>query len=314
VAARAGTAGRTGRSAVPLAERSTWGRKLATGRFVTTVQIAAPRGWRMEETTKRARALAHGGVDAVFVVGGTRGQAHMDALTTAMLLGDRAGIEPLVRYVCRDRDMHGMISDLLGASAAGIRNLQIVSGESTDLGPYADSTAISDIDSIGLVNVVHRLNRGLDAGGNDIGAPTELVAGVGLDQAAVDQAFELSRFAWKVDAGADFAVTRPLFDPERLEDFLARVRTDIPVIATLLPLSSLRNAEFMANEVPGVEVPEGIVQRMRAAERKSPAHSRAEGLAIAREMFAGVRHLVRGVRIRLPDDDLSRASELLGRL
>lgn len=313
-AARAGAPGRRGRPAVPLAERSAWGRKLATGRFVTTVQIAAPRGWRMEETTRRARALAHDGVDAVFVVGGTRGQAHMDALTTAMVLGDRAGIEPLVRYVCRDRDMHGMISDLLGASAAGIRNLQIVSGGSTDLGPYADSTAISDIDSIGLVNVVHRLNRGLDAGGNDIGAPTELVAGVGLDQAAVDQAQELSRFAWKVDAGADFAVTRPLFDPERLEDFLARAGTDIPVIATLLPLSSLRNAEFMANEVPGVEVPEGIVQRMRAAERKRPAQARAEGLAIAREMFAGVRHLVRGVRIRLPDDDLGRAAELLGSL
>ncbi|MXW11260.1 MAG: bifunctional homocysteine S-methyltransferase/methylenetetrahydrofolate reductase [Gammaproteobacteria bacterium] len=313
-AARGGAAERTGRSAVPLADRSAWGRKLATGRFVTTVQIAAPRGWRMEEITRQARALATDGVDTVFVVGGTRGQAHMGALTTAMLLGDRAGIEPLVRYVCRDRDMHGMISDLLGASAAGIRNLQIVSGESTDLGPYADSTAISDIDSIGLVNVVHHLNRGLDAGGNDIGAPTELVAGVGLDQAAVDQDSELSRFAWKVDAGADFAVTRPLFDPGRLEDFMARADTDIPVIATLLPLSSLRNAEFMANEVPGVEVPEGIVQRMRAAERRSPAHARAEGLSIAREMFAGVRHLVRGVRVRLPDDDLSRAAQLLSRL
>lgn len=314
VAARAEPADRRGRPAVALADRSTWGRKLAAGRFVTTVQVAAPRGWRMKEITRRARSLGRGGVDAVFVVGGTRGQAHMDALTTAMLLGARAEIEPLVRYVCRDRDMHGMISDLLGASAAGIRNLLIVSGESTDLGPYADSTAISDIDSIGLVNVVHRLNRGLDAGGNDIGAPTELVAGVGLDHAAIDQALELSRFGWKVDAGADFAVTRPLFDPERLEDFLARARTDIPVIATLLPLSSLHNAEFMANEVPGVEVPERIVQRMRAAERSGPAHARAEGLAIAREMYAGVRHLVRGVRIRLPDDDLSRASELLGSL
>ncbi len=314
VAARAEPAARRGRPAVPLADRSTWGRKLAAGRFVTTVQVAAPRGWRMEGITRRVRSLARGGVDAVFVVGGTRGQAHMDALTTAMLLGARAGIEPLVRYVCRDRDMHGMISDLLGASAAGIRNLVIASGESTDLGPYADSTAISDIDSIGLVNVVHRLNRGLDAGGNDIGAPTELVAGVGLDHAAIDQALELSRFGWKVDAGADFAVTRPLFHPERLEDFLARAGTDIPVIATLLPLSSLHNAEFMANEVPGVQVPERIVQRMRAAERSGPAHARAEGLAIAREMYAGVRHLVRGVRIRLPDDDLSRASELLASL
>ena len=312
--ARAEPAELPGRSGVPLAGRSAWGRKLAAGQFVTTVQIAAPRGWRMEETTRRARALARDGVDAVFVVGGTRGQAHMDALTTAMLLGARAGIEPLVRYVCRDRDMHGMIRDLLGASAAGIRNLVIVSGESTSLGPYADSTAISDIDSIGLVNVVQRLNRGLDAGGNDIGAPTELVTGVGLDQAAVDQALELSRFAWKVDAGADFAITRPLFDPRRLEGFLARAGTRVPVIATLFPLASLRDAEFMANEVPGVEVPERIVRRMRAAERKSPAHARAEGLAIAGEMFAGVRHLVRGVRIRLPDDDLSRASELLGSL
>ena len=312
--ARAEPAARPGRSGVPLAERSAWGRKLATGRFVTTVQIAAPRGWRMEETTRRARALAGDGVDAVFVVGGTRGQAHMDALTTAMLLGARAGIEPLVRYVCRDRDMHGMIRDLLGASAAGIRNLLIVSGESTSLGPYGDSTAVSDIDSIGLVNVVRRLNRGLDAGGNDIGAPTELVAGVALDHAAADRALELSRFAWKVDAGADFAVTGPLFDPVRLEDFLVRAGTSIPVIATLLPLASLRDAEFMANEVPGVDVPRRIVERMRAAERKSPAHARAEGLSIAREVFAGVVHLVRGVRIRLPDDDLGRASELLGSL
>ena len=312
--ARAEPAELPGRAEAPLAERSAWGRKLATGQFVTTVQVAAPRGWRMDETTRRARELARDGVDAVFVVAGARGQAHMDALTTAVLLGARAGIEPLVRYTCRDRDMHGMISDLLGASAAGIRNLLIVSGESTSLGPYADSTAISDIDSIGLVNVVQRLNRGLDAGGNDIGAPTELVAGVALDQAAVDQALELSRFAWKVDAGADFAVTRPIFDPERLEDFLERADTGIPVIATLLPLASLRNAEFMANEVPGVEVPERIVRRMRTAERRSPAHARAEGLAIAREAFAGVRHLVRGVRIRLPDDDLTRVPELLGSL
>ena len=314
VSARAEPAELPGRAEAPLGERSAWGRKLATGQFVTTVQVAAPRGWRMDETTRRARELARDGVDAVFVVAGARGQAHMDALTTAVLLGARAGIEPLVRYTCRDRDMHGMISDLLGASAAGIRNLLIVSGESTSLGPYADSTAISDIDSIGLVNVVQRLNRGLDAGGNDIGAPTELVAGVALDQAAVDQALELSRFAWKVDAGADFAVTRPIFDPERLEDFLERADTGIPVIATLLPLASLRNAEFMANEVPGVEVPERIVRRMRTAERRSPAHARAEGLAIAREAFAGVRHLVRGVRIRLPDDDLTRVPELLGSL
>lgn len=314
LSARTGPAERAQRAAAPLAGRSAWGRKLASGRFVTAVQMAAPRGWRMEQTTERARALARGGVDAVFVVEGARGQAHMDALTTAMLLGDRARIEPLVRYTCRDRDMHGMIGDLLGAAAAGIRNLLIVSGESTSLGPYADSTAISDIDSIGLVNVVRRLNGGLDAGGNDIGAPTRLVAGVSLDHAAADQTLELSRFAWKVDAGADFAVTRPLFDPARLEDFLARAGAAIPVIATLLPLDSLRTAEFMANEVPGVEVPPHIVERMRAAERRSPAHARAEGLRIARRMFSRVRHLVRGVRVRLPDDDLSRATELLGSL
>ncbi len=298
----------------PLAERSAWGRKLADGQFVAVVQIAAPRGWRIEETVRRARALARGGADAILVVGGARGQAHMDALAAAALVGARAGIEPLVRYVCRDRDMHGMIRDLLGASAAGIRNLLIASGESADPGPYGDSAAVSDIDSIGLVNVVRRLNRGLDAGGNDIGAPTELVAGVALDPAAADRALELSRFAWKVDAGADFAVTRPIFDPERLERFLERADADIPVIATLLPLASLRNAEFLANEVPGAEVPERVVRRMRAAERKSPAHARAEGLAHAREVFRGVRHLVRGVRIRVPGGDLERARELLDAL
>ena len=313
-AARAKPADPPGRTGAPLADRSEWGRKLAEGRFVTTVQLAAPRGWRIGETTLRARALARAGVDAVFVAAGARGQAHMDALTAAMLLRTKAGIEPVVRYTCRDRDMHGMISDLLGAAAAGIRNLLVVSGASTSLGPYADSTAISDIDSIGLVNVVHRLNRGLDAGGNDIGTPTELVAGVALDHAAADPELELSRFAWKVGAGADFAVTRPLFDPERLERFLARAGADIPVIATLLPLASLRDAEFMANEVPGVAVPDRVVRRMRAAERRSAGHARAEGLAIAREMFAGVRHLVRGVRIRPPGGDLSQVPELLGSL
>ena len=197
--------------------------------------------------------------------------------------------------------MLGMISDLLGAAAVGLRNVLVVSGDPPAMGPYPDTTAVFDIDSIGLTNVVHGLNRGIDPGGSSIGVPTEFVIGVAANQGAVDRDREVRRFAYKVEAGADFAVTQPVFDPEALEGFLEDVdRWRIPVVAGIWPFISLREAEFLANEVPGVIVPQAVVERMRAAQESGPEAALAEGIEIACEMIDAARPLVRGFHIGAP--------------
>ncbi len=193
----------------------------------------------------------------------------MGVLPSALLIEREVGIETVIHYCCRDRNLLGMLSDILGAHAAGLRNILIITGDPPKMGPYPDSTAVFDIDSIGLTNLVYRLNHGLDPGHNPIGPPTSWVIGVGVNPSAIDLDRELSRFAWKVDAGAEFAVTQPVFDPAQLERFLERVATfRIPIVAGIWPLVSLRNAEFLANEVPGVSVPPAILERMRAAQDK----------------------------------------------
>jgi homocysteine S-methyltransferase len=224
----------------------------------------------------------------------------MGAVSAAALLRQRAAVEPIVHYACRDRHMFSMVSDLLGAAASGLRNLLIVTGD-PPTGELPGVTAPADIDSIGLTNVVHRLNHGLDPGGNSIGEPTRFVLGVAANQAAEDPDKELSRFGWKVDAGAEFAVTQPVFDPEILAVFVQRCAAfRIPFIAGIWPLLSLRNAEFLANEVPGVRVPEAVIARMRTAQERGPEAAEAEGVAIAREMVAAVRNLVQGIQVSAP--------------
>jgi homocysteine S-methyltransferase len=178
------------------------------------------------------------------------------------------------------------------------------------MGPYPEATAVFDIDSIGLTNLLHRLNQGLDPGGNSIGEPTHFVVGVALNQGAEPQR-ELERFAWKVEAGADFAVTQPVFDPAQLERFLERAGAHIPIIAGIWPLTSLRNAEFLANEVPGVQVPPAVVERMRRAQEHGTASARAEGAAIAGEMVAAVKGMVQGVQVSAPAGRVDLALEVL---
>jgi homocysteine S-methyltransferase len=207
--------------------------------------------------------------------------------------------------------MAGMLSDLLGAAAGGLRNVLIVTGDPPTMGPYPDSTAVFDIDSIGLTNLIHRLNRGLDPGGNTIGEPTRYVVGVALNQGSHDLERELERFTWKVEAGADFAVTQPVFDPEQLERVIERLQTRVPIIAGIWPLTSLRNAEFLANEVPGVEVPEAVVERMRRAQEHGSAAARAEGADIAAEMIESVKDLVQGVQVSASSGRIGVALELL---
>lgn len=288
-------------TAVPFAERSHWSAKLAKGEFVSSVEIVPPRGVDASRMLADVRKLKDARVDAVNVPDGPRAQSRMGALLTSVLIEQQIGIETVTHYACRDRNLLGMLSDLLGASAVGLRNLLIVTGDPPKMGPYPDATAVFDVDSIGLTNLVSHLNRGLDPGGNEIGQPTRFVIGVGVNPIAIDVEQEIKRFNWKVEAGAEFAITQPVFDAAQLERFFGRVGgTHIPVVAGIWPLVSVRNAEFLANEVPGVSVPESVIARMRRANERSKEHAVAEGIAIAREMFERVRPLVQGIQVSAP--------------
>ncbi len=300
-----------GRTPVPLAERSRFGAKLAAGQFVTSVEIVPPRGVDTVKLELDAAALHRAGVDAINVPDGPRAQSRMGAIATSLII-ERHGIEAVTHYCCRDRNLLGMLSDLLGASALGLRNLLLITGDPPKMGPYPDATAVFDIDAIGLTNLVSKLNRGLDPGANPIGEPTRFVVGVGVNPAALDAAHELKRFHWKVEAGAEYAITQPVFDPEQLERFLASIDdVRIPVIAGIWPLVSARNAEFLANEVPGVTVPQTVLDRMRRANDISKEHALAEGIAIAREMLAEVRDRVQGVQVSAPFGRVELALEVI---
>lgn len=289
-----------GREPVPLSQRSRFGAKLAAGTFVTSIEIVPPRGVDTAKLELDAAALAKVGVDAINVPDGPRAQSRMGAIATSLII-ERHGIEAVTHYACRDRNLLGMLSDLLGASALGLRNLLLVTGDPPKMGPYPDATAVFDIDAIGLTNLVSKLNRGLDPGNNPIGEPTRYVIGVGVNPVAIDPAHELKRFHWKVEAGAEYAITQPVFDPAQLESFLASIDdVRIPVVAGIWPLVSARNAEFLANEVPGVTVPPEVLSRMRKANDKSKEHALAEGIAIAREALERVRGAVQGVQVSAP--------------
>ena len=296
-----------------LADKSRWGAKLARGELVTSVEIVPPKGVDPAPMLEQCRALKKAGVDAVNVPDGPRAQSRMGVLPSAIMIEREVGLETVIHYCCRDRNLLGMLSDILGAHAAGLRNILIITGDPPKMGPYPEATAVFDIDSIGLTNLVYRLNHGLDPGNNPIGAPTKWTVGVGVNPGAIDLDRELSRFAWKVDAGAEFAVTQPVFDPRQLEAFLKRVEQfRIPVVAGVWPLVSLRNAEFLANEVPGVSVPDEILQRMKVAQEKGKEAALAEGVAIARQMFERVKGMVQGVQVSAPFGKVEVALEVFG--
>ena len=283
----------------PREEKSRFAEKICSGGFATTVEIVPPKGCDPSKMLESVSLLKDAGVDAVNVPDGPRAQSRMGVVAVSTLIEQNAGIEAVMHYCCRDRNLLGMTSDLLGAAALGIRNVLIITGDPPKMGPYPEATAVFDIDSIGLVNMVNRLNHGLDIGGNLIGNPTSFYIGVGVNPCALDLDHELRRFEWKVDAGAEFAITQPTFDVEQLRTFLKRIDGfRIPVIAGIWPLVSYRNAEFMANEVPGVIVPDRILDRMRRATGKDK--QREEGLAIAKETLLEVRNLVQGIQVSAP--------------
>ena len=286
-----------GNPARPLAERSALGRRLAADYFITSVRVLPPHGWDTDGLVRDCRALATAGADLI-AVHEDRGSARLDVRATAAIIARSCpGVEPLVHYTCRDRKLSRMMSDLLGAAATGVHNVLLLTGDPPGPGPYADYQSVVDVDSIGLTNVVTGLNAGVDPSGNEIGSPAGFVVGVALNQSARDRTRELGRFHWKVDAGADFAVTQPVFDVDQLHGFLAEIEQCIPIIAGILPLESARQAEFLQNEVPGVHVPDRVVERMRRAQARGAGRAAAEGAEIAREVVRALQGEVAGIQI-----------------
>jgi len=283
---------------VPMAQKSKLGAKLAQGKFVAFVEILPPRGVDASREIAGARLCAEQGIDAINVPDGPRASARMSAQVACQLIQQHAGIEAVSHFCCRDRNILGIQSELLGAHTAGVRNLICITGDPPRMGLYPDATAVFDVDAIGLVNIVNNLNHGLDIGGNPIGSQTALLIGVGANPGALNMDEEIRRFEWKVEAGAEYAVTQPVFDLDLLETFLQRIeRVKIPVICGLWPLTSFRNAEFMVNELR-VPVPGHFMERMRRVDNADKA--REEGVAIAREMVARVRGMVQGVQLSAP--------------
>ncbi|MDQ1560405.1 MAG: methionine synthase / methylenetetrahydrofolate reductase [Pyrinomonadaceae bacterium] len=296
---------------VPLAERSNWARRIANGEFVTTVEVLPPKGCDAAKTLDQIRLLKTAGVNAVNIPDGPRAQTRMSAQATALLVEREIGLEAVLHYCCRDRNLLGMMSDLLGAAALGLRNLLLITGDPPKMGPYPDATAVFDIDSIGLTNMVSKLNHGLDLGNNPIGCPTSFCIGVGVNPGAINLEEEIKRFEYKVEAGAEYAITQPVFDVGQLRDFLKLIEhVRIPVIAGIWPLVSYRNAEFLHNEVPGVRVTPSIMERMRRASDTGKEAARDEGLQIARESLLEVRELIQGVQVSAPFNNVRYALEV----
>ncbi len=281
---------------VSLADKSSLARALAERRYVVTVELQPPKGHDAAEALADVARFAGHGVAAVSVTDGLKGGARMSALSLAVMLRQHAGIEPMLQYACRDRYLLGMQSDLLGAHAVGLRNLVIFTGDPRKSGDYSDATLVFDVDSIGLTNAVARLNQGRDVGGQPIGRPTAFHIGVVANPTAPRMDEEVRRFEYKVAAGAEFAVTQPIYDIEALDRFLALTETSrVPLIAAIRPFESLLHAEYLANEVPNVRVPDALIDRMRRADALGGAAE--EGVAIASELAEKVRSRVEGVQL-----------------
>jgi methionine synthase I (cobalamin-dependent)/5,10-methylenetetrahydrofolate reductase len=283
---------------VPVAQKSKLGEKIAAGKFVSFVEILPPRGVDASKEIEGARMCAKAGIDCINVPDGPRASARLSAQVTCQKMQAEADIETVLHFACRDRNILGIQSELLGAHTVGVRNLICITGDPPRMGTYPDATAVFDVDAIGLCNIVTNLNHGLDIGGNPMGSQTALLLGVGANPGALNLDEEVRRFEWKVQAGAEYVVTQPVFDLDLLEAFMKRVEGfKIPFIAGIWPLTSYRNAEFMVNELR-VPVPEAFMERMRVCDNADKA--RAEGVKIAQEMVVRCGPLVQGVQLSAP--------------
>jgi homocysteine S-methyltransferase len=291
-------------------EKSRVATKLVRGEFVTLVELVSPRGVSPAKEVASARRLHHFGIDAINIPDGPRASARMSALAMAVLIQREVGIEVVLHYACRDRNVIGMQSDLLGAWALGVRNILGITGDPPKLGNYPHASAVFDVDAIGLVNLINRLNHGLDLAGNAIGDPTGFSIGVGVNPGAINLDEELRRLDWKIEAGAEYMITQPVFDIGILERFMRRIeQVKIPLLCGIWPLTSYRNAEFMNNEVPGASVPADILERMRKTTTRE--EGLAEGVKIAHETFQRVRAEVAGVQLAAPLGRIDGALSIL---
>jgi len=296
---------------LPLEKRSRLAEKFARREFPVLVEINPPKGCDPTKEIEGAQYLFRQGVDAINIPDGSGVAARMSALTLSAILQQRAGIEILLHYSALDRSVLTIQSDCLGAYALGARNILAVTRDTRQYSTISETT-VPEVDAIGLVNILNNLNRGLDAGGNPLGTQTAFLIGVSLNPYALNPEEELRRFQYKVEAGANFALTHPVFDVEHLADFLRRIEVAgvrrIPIVASLWPLTSFRNAEFMNNEMPGVSVPPEIMERMRKADTGERA--RAEGVRIAQETLMEIRDLVQGAQISPPFGRYAMAVEV----
>ena len=296
--------------ATPLAQRSPFGALLAAGRCPVSVELVPPRTPDMSKLCASGSVLQQAGADLINLPDGPRASARVSNFAAAVILQRELKIETLLHFCCRDRNLLGMQSDLMGAAALGLHNLLLITGDPPYQGNYPDLTAVFDVDSIGLGNIVDNLNHGLDLGGNDLGCNTNFVFGGALNHTAIDQARELERFAWKIKTGINYAITQPIFDAESFLDFSAQLpNNELPILASVWPLRSLRNAEFLASEVPGVYVPPSIIERMRVADNNGRAAD--EGLAIAQDTIKSLFGKVGGFQLAAPFNHVAAPVALL---
>ena len=298
----------------PPERKSRLAERLLSGAQVTSIELLPPKACDVRGLVEKARQCRDKGIDAINLPDGPRASARVSPMVAALAVQQQAGIEAVLHYCCRDRNLIGMQSDLLGAEVAGVRNILIITGDPPKLGDYPDVTGVFDVDSIGLTQVATNLNHGRDIGGNLVDPPTSLLIGVGANPVAVSPETEFQRFAAKVAAGAEFAITQPVFDAGALLRFIDRIATlprRIPVIAGVWPLVSYKNAEFMRNEVPGVTVPDWIMERMSRCATKEQGID--TGIAIAREICASIADRVAGYQVSAPLGRLDIALRVLGR-
>jgi homocysteine S-methyltransferase len=297
---------------VPLADKCAFAAKLARGEKVTSVEITPPRSIDLNPMLEKCRVCKDAGIDAINIPDGPRASARISPMVAALAVEREVGIETVLHYCCRDRNLIGMQSDLLGGYAGGLRNYLIITGDPPKLGDYPDSTPVFDVDAVGLTQVVTNLNHGMDVGGNPINPPTGILIGVGANPCAIEPERELRHYLNKINAGAEYAITQPIFDPEALLRFMDAAEAKggtIPVVAGVWPLVSFRNAEFLNTEVPGVEVPDAILERMSKATTKEDG--RKVGIEIAREICEAISDRVAGYQVSAPFGIVDLALQVL---
>lgn len=298
---------------IPTAQKSDLAKKLSENKKVVSVELLPPKGCDPAKVLKSANRLKEAGVDNSNIPDGPRASARMSSMALAALFLREVGIEPIIHYTCRDRNLLGMQSDILGAETMGIKNILAVTGDPPKLGNYPDATAVYDVDAVGLVKMIDNLNHGLDVAGNSIGKPAAIHIGVGVNPGAINIEEEERRFRQKVEAGAEFVMTQPVFQEKLLFDFLERNKEfKIPVLVGILPIVSYRSAEFLHNEVPGMSIPKSIREKMQKAEIVNKA--KETGINIAREALTNMKDIADGIYVMAPIGGVETALKVLHNL